>query len=370
LSSSPPSSPSLPQAHYTGQDERFASAFSVLQQAIADRAFPGAAVSVLHRGKLVALKGVGRFTYETSAPAVLADTIFDLASVSKVVATTPIAMLLYERGQLDLEAPVSSLLPEFAGDDPRRKEVTVRMLLAHCSGLPAYERLFEQARSREELMGAALTLPLAADPGTRAEYSDIGFIILGELLCRLVDEPLARFCQREVFGPLGMARTCYCPPPAWRSQIPPTVDDRAFRHRVVQGEVHDENASVMGGVAGHAGVFAPARDVALFAHAMLQDGRPILRPETVGLFTRRQGSPPGTSRALGWDTPSQPSQSGRYLSQAAFGHLGYTGTSLWIDPELQLAITLLTNRTWPDHSDQAIKQVRPSFYDAIVESLM
>jgi len=359
----------LPQADYGVQDERFARAFAVLQQAISERAFPGCALSILHRGKLVALKGLGRFTYEPDSPSVKADTIFDLASVSKVVATTPTAMLLYERGQLDLDAPVASLLPEFAGDDPRRDEVTVRMLLAHSSGLPAYERLFERARTRDELLRAALTMPLTAPPGTRAEYSDIGFIVLGELLARLADEPLDRFCQREVFGRLGMARTGYCPPAAWRPLIPPTVDDRAFRHRVLQGEVHDENASVMGGVAGHAGVFAPAADVAGFAHAMLNGGRPLLRPETVALFTRCQPLPPGTSRSLGWDTPSQPSQSGRYLSPAAFGHLGYTGTSLWIDPELQLAITLLTNRTWPDQSNQAIKQVRPKFHNLVVEAL-
>jgi CubicO group peptidase (beta-lactamase class C family) len=359
----------LPQAAYSEQDQRFARAFAILQQAIAERAFPGCAVSLLHRGGLVALKGLGRFTYEPNSPAVEAGTIFDLASVSKVVATTPMAMLLYERGQLDLEAPVTSLLPEFAGDDPRRDHVTVRMLLAHSSGLPAYERLFERARTREELIHAALSTPLTAEPGTRAEYSDIGFILMGELLARLADEPLDRFCQREVFGPLGMARTCFCPPAAWRAQIPPTVDDRTFRHRVVQGEVHDENASVMGGVAGHAGVFAPAADVAIFAHAMLNGGRPILRPATLALFTRRQTSPAGTSRALGWDTPSQPSQSGRHLSSSSFGHLGYTGTSLWMDPELQLAVTLLTNRTWPDHSNQTIKQVRPSFHDAVVEAL-
>jgi CubicO group peptidase (beta-lactamase class C family) len=279
------------------------------------------------------------------------------------------AMLLYERGQVDLEAPVISVLPEFASDDSRRDQVTVRMLLAHSSGLPAYERLFERARSREELIRAAMTVPLTADPGAHAEYSDIGFIILGELLARVADESLDRFCQREVFGPLGMSHTCFCPPAAWRAQIPPTVDDRAFRRRVVQGEVHDENASVMGGISGHAGVFAPAADVALFAHAMLNGGRPILRPDTLALFTRRQCSPPGSSRALGWDTPSQPSQSGRFLSHTAFGHLGYTGTSLWIDPELQLAITLLTNRTWPDQSNQAIKQVRPGFHDAVAEAL-
>ena len=363
------SSPLLPQADYGKQDERFARAFLVLQQAIAEHAFPGCAVAVLHQGRLLALKGLGRFTYEANALKVEADTVFDLASVSKVVATTTMAMLLYERGQLDLEAPVISYLPKFAGDDPRRDEVSVRMLLAHSSGLPAYERLFERARSREELIGAALRTPLAADPGTHSEYSDIGFIILGELLIRIADEPLDRFCQREIFGPLGMSRTCFCPPAAWRKHIPPTVDDRSFRGCVVQGEVHDENASVMGGVAGHAGVFAPAADAAIFAHAMLNRGRPILRPETVALFTRRQAEPPGTSRALGWDTPSRPSQSGRHLSPAAFGHLGYTGTSLWIDPEIHLAVILLSNRTWPDHSHQAIKQVRPRFHDAVVEAL-
>ena len=369
LPASAQSSPLLPQADYAGQDERFATAFAILRQAISERAFPGCAVSLLHEGKLVALKGLGRFTYDADSPQVQAKTIFDLASVSKVVATTPMAMLLYERGQLELEAPLSSLLPEFAGDDPRRDEVTVRMLLAHSSGLPAYERLFERTRTREDLLRAALATPLTADPGTRSEYSDIGFIILGELLARLADEPLDLFCRREVFGPLGMARTGYCPPAAWRAQIPPTVDDRTFRQRVVQGEVHDENASVMSGVAGHAGVFAPAYDVALFAHAVLNGGRPILRPETLALFTQRQQLPPGTSRALGWDTPSHPSQSGQYLSRSAFGHLGYTGTSLWIDPENQLAVTLLTNRTWPDHSNQAIKQVRPRFHDAIAEAL-
>ena len=374
LPASAQSSPLLPPADYAGQDARFADAFAVLRQAISERAFPSCAVSVLHQGKLVALKGLGRFTYEASSPQVQAETIFDLASVSKVVATTPMAMLLYERGQLDLDAAVSSLLPEFAGndprdDDPRRDQVTVRMLLAHSSGLPAYERLFERARTREELIRAALTMPLTAEPGTRAEYSDIGFIILGELLSRLADEPLDRFCRREVFGPLGMARTGYCPPASWRAHIPPTMDDHTFRQRVVQGEVHDENASVMGGVAGHAGVFAPAYDVALFAHAMLNGGRPILRPDAVSLFTQRQRLPPGTSRALGWDTPSQPSQSGHFLSRSAFGHLGYTGTSLWIDPENQLAVTLLTNRTWPDHNNQAIKQVRPRLHDAVVEAL-
>jgi CubicO group peptidase (beta-lactamase class C family) len=243
------------------------------------------------------------------------------------------------------------------------------MLLAHTSGLPAYEKLFLKFRTRAELLQAAFTTPLAADPATRAVYSDIGFIILGIALERLADESLDRFCQREIFAPLAMTSTTFNPPTEIRAQIPPTANDQNLRNRIIQGEVQDENASILGGVAPHAGLFSTAEDLAKFAHAMLNGGRPILRPETVSLFTRREPAPPGTSRALGWDTPSTPSQSGKYFSANSFGHLGYTGTSLWIDPTRQLSITLLTNRTWPDGSSQAIKQVRPKFHDAVIEAL-
>jgi CubicO group peptidase (beta-lactamase class C family) len=363
------------------QDQRFARAFAVLEDGIAQRAFPGAAVSIVLRGELVALKGLGRFTYDAASPAVAPDTIFDLASVTKVVATTPAAMLLYERGELDLDASVASLLPEFDTGEERRRSVTVRMLLAHSSGLPGYVKLWQKvgvetghARSphgehRAAVVGAAMRVPLDAEPGTRAEYSDIGFIILGEILERIAGEPLDNFCAREVFGPLGMARTGFRPRESLRPTIPPTEDDRILRHRVIQGEVQDENAWVMGGVASHAGVFSPAEDVARFAQCMLAGGAPILRRDTIDLFTRRETSPPGTSRALGWDTPSSPSQSGQHFSPRSFGHLGYAGTSLWIDPERQLAVTLLTNRTWPDRKSQEIRQIRPRFHDVVVEAV-
>jgi CubicO group peptidase (beta-lactamase class C family) len=209
---------------------------------------------------------------------------------------------------------------------------------------------------------------LANDPERVAEYSDIGFIILGVALARIADERLDDFCHRNL-PKLGMPDTLFNPPARVRASIAPTQDDRTFRNRTIQGEVQDENASVLGGVAGHAGLFGPARDLAHFAHAMLEGGRPLVRPETLALFTRRESRPEGTTRALGWDTPSTPSQSGKYLSALSFGHLGYTGTSLWIDPERQLSVTLLTNRTWPDCKNQAIKQVRPKFHDAIVKAL-
>ncbi len=354
------------------QEEIFAAPFSILEKAIAQRAFPAASIAVLHKGRVVALKALGRFTYEPMSDPVTPATLFDLASLTKVVATTSMAMLLYEHGLLDLDVPIAAIVPEFISDaekDSRRNDVSLRMLLAHASGLPAYEKLFLKVKTRDELLRAALSIPLAAGPGTRVDYSDIGFIILGIALERLAGEPLDRFCQREIFGPLGMSNTTFNPPIENRKQIPPTADDRTFRRRIIQGEVQDENASVLGGVAPHAGLFSTARDLAQFAHAMLNPGRPVFRTETIAVFTRRESAPQGTTRGLGWDTPSASSQSGKYFSATSYGHLGYTGTSLWIDPERHLSITLLTNRTWPDCSNHAIKQIRPRFHDAVVEAL-
>jgi serine-type D-Ala-D-Ala carboxypeptidase len=359
--------------NFAAQDDRFSSAFGILEKAVAARAFPGCSLAVTVSGELVAHKALGGFTYDPTSPEVTTASIFDLASLTKVVATTAMAMILYERGLLDLEAAVTAILPEFAGglgdNDSRRREVTLRMLLAHSSGLPAYEKLFLRAKTREDLLQAAFATPLAAVPGARVEYSDIGFMILGVVLERLSDESLDVFCQREIFGPLGTAHTTFNPTQALKDSIPPTADDSTFRHRIIQGEVQDENASVLGGMAGHAGLFSTAEDLAIFAHAMLNGGYPILRSSTIELFSRRESAPEGTSQALGWDTPSAPSQSGKYFSPGSFGHLGYTGTSLWIDPERQLSISLLTNRTWPDCQNQAIKQVRPVFHDAVIEAL-
>jgi len=359
----------VPAADLDTQHERFRPAFRILDQAIADRAFPCASIAVTQGGKLIALEGFGRLTFEHSSPVASTNSIFDLASVTKVVATTSMAMILYDRGLLDLEAPVTGVLPEFDGADSRRSQVTFRMLLAHSSGLPAYERLFLRAFTRDALLREAFAVPLKHGPGTHAEYSDIGFILLGIAIERISGESLDSFCRREVFGLLGMADTAFNPPAAGRDRTAPTAEDRAFRKRTIQGEVQDENASVMSGVAGHAGVFSTAADLATFANAMLDGGDPIVRRGTIDLFTRREHSPAGTSRALGWDTPSSPSQSGKYFSAASYGHLGYTGTSLWIDPERRLSITLLTNRTWPDCSNQVIKTVRPRFHDAVIEAL-
>jgi len=351
------------------QSANLAALDGVVQSAIQNHEVPGAVLLVGHEGHVIYRKAFGGFTYEQHSPLAEIDNVFDVASVSKVVATTAMAVVLYERGLLDLEMPIVSVLPEFSGSDLRRAEVTVRMLLAHSSGLPAYEKLFLRVSTKDELLRECFSIPLRSAPGTRAEYSDIGFILLGIALERIAGEPLDVFCRREVFGPLGMSQTTFNPPAAWKSRIPPTADDRTFRKRIIQGEVQDENASVMGGVAGHAGVFSTASDLAIFAHTLLRGGAPIVQRQTLEVFTRRETSPAGTSRALGWDTPSAPSQSGKYFSASSYGHLGYTGTSLWIDPERQLSVILLTNRTWPDCSNQAIKEIRPRFHDAVVEAL-
>ncbi len=356
---------------------RFPAADAVLQQAMRDHAFPGAAYGIWLRGEMIAASA-GRFIYESDAPRVEPETVYDLASVSKVVATAAIAMLLWERGQLDLEQPIADWLPEFsrvadAASHADRQRVTVRMLLAHSSGLPAYARLYETCITAEALLDACLRIPLEAPPGTRAAYSDIGFILLGHLLERITGETLDAFCQREIFASLGMEHTAFCPPAAWKHAIPPTQIDETLRHRLIQGEVQDENCWRVGGVSGHAGVFSNVPDLLHFAACILQGGMPIFRPETVQLFTTRDATVAGSSRALGLDTPSQPSSSGQYFSPYSAGHLGYTGTSLWLDFDKQLAVVLLTNRTYPgnglDGISKTIQQVRPHFHDALLQEL-
>lgn len=349
----------------------------ILEQAIADRAFPGAAFGVLHQGQIVALDAVGRFTYESDSAAVEPDTVFDLASVSKVNATTAAAMILHDRERFSLDMRLGEILPGFVvGMEPGsgKERVTLSMLLAHSSGLPGYVTFFREHTTPEGLLRAALRLRLKAQPGARTEYSDPGFILLGKAIEVLAGECLDTFCTREIFAPLGMQNTCFRPPATLRSGIPPTEEDTTFRHRLIQGKVQDENAFVLGGVAGHAGVFSNVRDLLIFAQCIIDRGRTasggqLFNPETLALFATRHTTPDGKLHALGWDVPTPPSSSGRYFGPRSIGHLGYAGTSIWIDPEQALAIVLLTNRTWPDRSSDAIRQVRPAFHDAIIESL-
>jgi CubicO group peptidase (beta-lactamase class C family) len=372
-----------PDPAAAGCRSRFASVYRVLSGAIAAHAFPGCAFGVLADGACVPQDSLGRFTYDDGSPAVTAETVYDVASLTKVVATTAAAMLLCQRGLLNLETLLGELLPGFvagrAPGDPARR-VSLRHLLAHNSGLPAYVEFFRTVTTPSALLSACLELPLEAEPGIRAEYSDPGFILLGAALEALTGEPFATWVSREIFQPLGMTATGFSPPPEARPSIPPTEAETALRPRRIQGEVQDENAWLLHGVAGHAGLFSNVPDLLRFAGEILDSGstnaseagKPrLFDPETVEVFARRQ-SPMGSSRALGWDTPSLNSSSGRHFSPHTIGHLGFSGCSLWIDLEAGVAVALLTNRTWPDRlaaASQLIREVRPAFHDAVREAL-
>ena len=340
------------------------------------RRFPGALLACWRTARRCCRGALGRFTYEANAPSVAADTVYDIASITKVVASTAAAMLLWQRGRLDLAPPVGELLPQFVAgrtaSDPARR-ITLRNLLAHNSGLPGYVEFFRTAATGPALLRALMELPLEAEPGARTEYSDPGFMLLGEALETVTGESLDRWAKREIFAALGMAATGFCPPADDRATIPPTEEDSWLRHRRIQGEVQDENAWLLGGVAGHAGVFSNVPDLLRFAGEVLQAGSVkgggrLFDGATIECFAQRQG-PAGSSQALGWDTPSEISTAGRYFSPGSLGHLGFSGCSLWIDREAGVAAALLTNRTWPDRQNQLIRQVRPAFHNALRESL-
>jgi beta-glucosidase-like glycosyl hydrolase/CubicO group peptidase (beta-lactamase class C family) len=352
---------------------KLAPAYALLDRAVADGAFPGGVLAV-GLGNQLAVRGFGKQSYDAGAPAVTTDTIYDVASLTKPVVTATLAAMLVESGQLDLAAPVGRYLREWnaASDAEGRAGVTVRHLLTHSSGLPAYREYFRTAKTRHDLLMRALAEPLENAPGAKSEYSDVGFILLGEILERLTGLPLDRAAHERIFAPLGMDSSMFNPPAALRARIAPTENDLELRKRLVHGEVHDENCWVMGGVSGHAGLFSTAGDLAIFCQMMLNGGvyahRRVLKRVTVAQFTTVDPLSHG-AHTLGWAVPTPPSTSGKYFSPRSYGHLGYTGTSIWADPDKALFVVLLTNRVHPTRKNEQIKQVRPALHDAVVEAL-
>jgi beta-N-acetylhexosaminidase len=368
-----PANPMKLRAAGTDASARLAPAFGLLDRAVADRAFPGGVLAVGYRGELT-LHAFGKQTYESKATAVQPDTIYDAASLSKGVVTTTLVAMLTAAGRLQLDTPVGVYLPEWAaGPNPEwRGKATLRHLLTHTAGLPPFEDFYKKAKDKRTVLSQVFATPLAYEPGTKSEYSDIGFILLGEIVERMTGEPLDRLARERVFAPLGMKDSTYNPPRALRARIAPTEDDTAFRKRLLHGEVHDDNAWAMGGVAGHAGLFSTAADLAAFCQMLLNGGiyahERLLRRGIVEQFTARQSLSGGT-RTLGWTVPTEGSSSGRYFSARSYGHTGFTGTSLWLDPEKELFVILLTNRVYPTRENDKIQQVRPALHDAIVEAL-
>jgi beta-N-acetylhexosaminidase len=354
-------------------------------QAIADSVAPGVALAVGRGHRLVRLRGYGHTDWAPGSPEVTPRTLFDLASLTKVVGTTTAVKLLVEEGRLGLDDPVVRFLPDFARGDERKARITVRDLLLHRGGLPPFRRFFLTMEGDDAIRNAVYDVELEAGVGERTIYSDIGFLTLAWVVEAVSEKRLDVFLEERVFRALGMADTGFNPDPVLRARIAPTEVDRGYRMRHVHGEVHDENAHAAGGVAGHAGLFSTAADLAVFAHFLAEAGevrpcahRPaagvpcararsrgvrLLDPSTVESFTHRYD--PGSSRALGWDTPSGRSSAGDFFTGRAFGHTGFTGTSIWIDPELDLWVVLLTNRVNPTRENSRHVPFRREVHDRV-----
>ncbi|MEP6989961.1 MAG: serine hydrolase domain-containing protein [bacterium] len=340
----------------------------ILDRAVADSAFPGAvAVVGSHTGPLVTVTA-GRQDWGSEYKTTIS-TLWDLASLTKVVGTTSAMMQLVEAGKVDLDAPVQRYLPEWTGRN--KEKVTVRHLLTHQSGLPAFKEYFRLNVSPDSTLKLFFGTPLDTLPGVRMVYSDIGAILLGKIVERVSGESLDRYDVRHVFTPLGMRDTYYKPPRAERYRTAPTEID-PWRRRHLVGEVHDENAFALGQVSGHAGLFSTARDLEKLAGAYLNGGAfgrgRLASAATIKLFTTVNDST-FSSRALGWDTPSENSSAGHFITRPAFGHTGYTGTSIWIAPQYDLYIILLSARVNPTRAHSKIGPVRVAVADAVMRAL-
>ncbi len=349
---------------------RLAAIDRVIERGIKAGGYPGAAVVVGRNGAAVYEKGFGKLSWsESSTPVDAQRTIYDIASLSKVVGTTTAIMILFDEKKIGLDDPVVNYIPTFGGGD--KDKVTIRMLLTHTSGLPAGRDIWRIAQTPLEARALVLNTPLEGRPGMQYIYSDLGADVLGMIVEVVAGEPLDKFLTRRVFEPLGMNETMYRPADSLKYRIAPT-EVTPPRGYPLRGEVHDENAYALGGVAGHAGLFSTAADLSVFAQMMLNGGEyngvQIISKPTVELFTTRAFG----HRALGWDTAEGDYGSGRYLGPTAYGHTGFTGTSMWIDPERGMFVILLTNRV---HAARALRpakvisDVRADLSDAAVLSV-
>ena len=347
-----------------------------MESAIKDSAWPGGVLLAARSGNIFYHKGHGFHTYE-SKKSVRSSDIFDLASITKVISTTSGIMKLVDKNKIDLDKPVVSYLPNFKGKKKKYKkqksEITVRDLLSHSSGLPAFKQYFKMEKTREVILENIYDTEPVREKGDTTIYSDVGAIMLGELIEKASGLPLDIFVDSLIFEPLGMSTTFYNPPEEKIKRVVPTEIDP--KGNLIHGYVHDENAQSLGGVAGHAGLFSTAKDLAIFSQMMLNRGlygwKRIFKQETVDLFTTRANLVYKSSRCLGWDSPSGASSGGVYLSDVSYGHGGYTGTTLWIDPENEIIVILLTNAVHPNRKNKDPKYFdwRHRIHSAVYESL-
>ena len=341
----------------------------IVKVALEEAVAPGVAIAVGRNGRIGYMKGYGHINWDRpGSPAVDTNTLFDLASLTKVVATTTLAMILEEAGQLDLDRTVYSYLPEF--NSPEKVGITVRQLLTHNGGLEAGGNTFN-ARGREQYLQLINARPLEYQPGTKMIYSDWDMILLQLVLERISGKTLDVLAAEKIFRPLDMNDTQFNPPFSLRPRMAPTQVDDA-RGGLLWGTVHDENAYMMGGVAGHAGLYSTARDLAVFSLMMLNggewNGKRIAKPSTISRWTARQGKE--SSRALGWDSPEGGSSAGQFFSPWSYGHTGFTGTSIWIDPQKDLFVVVLTNRVNPTRNNTRHVQLRRDVVDVVQQSVL
>ncbi len=351
------------------RDDLNATLDSIMKVALAEHAAPGASLAVGRHGQIVHMKGYGRLDTAQTSALVDENSIYDMASLTKVISTTTASMILEEQGLLDLDRTVASYLPEF--NSPEKAGITVRQIVTHQGGLEAFAPLFRDFKGRQQFLEQINARPLKSSPGTTTVYSDWDMILQQLIIERITGQALDKFVAEKVFGPLGMTSTMYSPDSAtYFDRIAPT-EVVPIRGGLVRGKVHDENAWSMGGVSGHAGLFSSARDLTIFAQMMLNNGEyngvRIVKPETVARWTAPQSRT--SSRALGWDTPSKGSSSGSYFSPRSYGHTGFTGTSLWMDPERGLFVILLTNRVNPGRDNNRHVPLRRAVADAAQMSI-
>ena len=351
--------------------EKFKEAEAVLKEEIEKGSAPGAVALVLYQNKIAYHYAFGKKALVPEPEEITLDTIYDLASITKCVATTTACMMLMEQGLIGLEDPIAKFFPDFAG----KEEITIFHLLTHTSGLPAWLPLYQEARSKEDYRKALAESDLEHQPGAKVVYSCLGFILLGLILEKVAGEELDAFLQKALFDPLGMEDTCFNPKknfgPEKLLRVAPTeaTEDRGL----LRGEVHDENAYCIGGVSGNAGLFSTAVDLAKFASMLLSggvfQGRKILEQKTIELMTQNHTAPVTPNRGLGWLKKNPISSGGSLLTDASYGHTGFTGTSMWLDPVLNVAIILLTNQVHPSRHQGGVAKLRSSFADAVVSAL-
>lgn len=359
----------------------------IISQGIANSYFPGAQFIIGDDKNTIYEKSFGNFTYDEFSPAVTDESMYDLASLTKVIATTSAIMKLYQEDKIDLNDKVAKYIPEFANNG--KENINILNLLLHNSGLKAFIPFYKYYSTKEEVINAIYNAELDYEPDTKFVYSDLNAIVLGFIVEKVSGLGLDEYCKANIFKPLGMNSTVFLPDDKMKERIPPTENDKYWRNRLLQGEVHDEAASILGGVAGNAGLFSNAGDLYKFMRTILNNGfyynpytrglkeEKLFEPEIVTLFTKRFTEVfYSNSRALGWDTKPDvlPSKyrmpCGELISDNCFGHTGYTGTSVWCDRDRKLIIIFLTNRVYPSRDNEGIREIRPDIHNAAIESTL